>query len=235
MMLELSTIPPYANALWSISNPTTGDETSVYHSIREIIFDEMTHFGLVCNMLTSLGGEVKLTDPATVPKYPGKLPGGVRPSLDVYLSWLSRESAELFAKIEEPEDPLAYRGDGTSIGAFYDRISAVFPRFADKLTGDRQVTFPLGKRHGVGNDIIPMKSLTDALCLTMRTAPQSHCRRTRIQRRGPFRVGPRLPAHRLCSRTWLRIAVGGAAPPLREPPRKPPCLIRAHQPGQHRF
>ncbi|MFG3050539.1 ferritin-like protein [Kitasatospora sp. NPDC048239] len=161
IMLELSTIPPYATALWSITDPDNGKP--VRHTIREIVFDEMSHFGLVCNMLTSIGGTVVLTDPATVPKYPGQLPGGVNPGLEVFLSGLSRDSACLFADIEKPEHPLAFAADGNTIGAFYQRIANVFPKFAHLLTGQRQVEFPLGSSHGAGNDIIPMNTIDDVL------------------------------------------------------------------------
>ncbi|MFE2725139.1 ferritin-like protein [Kitasatospora sp. NPDC059327] len=161
IMLELSTIPPYATALWSITDPDNGKP--VRHTIREIVFDEMSHFGLVCNMLTSIGGDVVLTDPLTVPKYPGRLPGGVNPDLDVFLSGLSRESAGLFSDIEKPEHPLAFAADGNTIGAFYQRIASVFPRFAHLLTGQRQVTFPLGSGHGAGNDIVAMNTVDDVL------------------------------------------------------------------------
>ncbi|MFJ7906279.1 ferritin-like protein [Kitasatospora sp. NPDC096204] len=161
IMLELSTIPPYATALWSI----TGQDPSqpVRHTIREIVFDEMSHFGLVCNMLTSIGGTVVLTDPATVPKYPGELPGGVNPGLIVSLGGLTRESAYLFSDIEKPENPLAFAADGNTIGAFYQRIADVFPNFAHLLTGQNQVTFPLGSSHGAGNDIVAMNTIDDVL------------------------------------------------------------------------
>ncbi|MFD8787415.1 ferritin-like protein [Kitasatospora sp. NPDC059599] len=162
IMLELSTIPPYATALWSITDPD--NSKPVRHTIREIVFDEMSHFGLVCNMLTSIGGTVVLTDPATVPKYPGELPGGVNPGLEVYLSGLSRESAGLFSDIEKPENPLAFAADGNTIGAFYQRIANVFPKFAHLLTGRNQVTFPLGAiGHGAGNDIVAMNTIDDVL------------------------------------------------------------------------
>ncbi|MFG3223416.1 ferritin-like protein [Kitasatospora sp. NPDC048194] len=161
IMLELSTIPPYATALWSITDPD--NDKSVRHTIREIIFDEMSHFGLVCNMLTTIGGTVVLTDPATVPKYPGELPGGVNPGLEVHLSGLTRDSAALFAGIEKPENPLAFAADGNTIGAFYQRIANVFPTFAHLISGQNQVSFPLGSGHGAGNDIVPMNTLDDVL------------------------------------------------------------------------
>ncbi|MFJ9454979.1 ferritin-like protein [Kitasatospora sp. NPDC101447] len=162
IMLELSTIPPYATALWSITDQD--NSKPVRHTIREIVFDEMSHFGLVCNMLTSIGGTVVLKDPLTVPKYPGELPGGVNPGLEVFLSGLSRESATLFSDIEKPENPLAFAADGNTIGAFYQRIANVFPKFAHLLTGQNQVTFPLGAiGHGAGNDIVAMNTIDDVL------------------------------------------------------------------------
>ncbi|MFD4655056.1 ferritin-like protein [Kitasatospora sp. NPDC058444] len=162
IMLELSTIPPYATALWSITDPDDGNP--VRSAIREIVFDEMSHFGLVCNMLTSIGGTVVLTDPLTVPKYPGELPGGVNPGLEVFLSGLTRDSAALFADIEKPENPLAFAADGNTIGRFYQRIADVFPRYAHLLTGHNQVTFPLGAiGHGAGNDVVAMNTIDDVL------------------------------------------------------------------------
>ncbi|MFD0275521.1 ferritin-like protein [Kitasatospora sp. NPDC127111] len=161
ILLELSTIPPYATALWSITDPD--NSKPVRHTIREIVFDEMSHFGLVCNMLTSIGGTVVLTDPKAVPKYPGQLPGGVNPGLEVSLSGLSRDSASLFADIEKPDNPLAFAADGNTIGAFYQRIAKLFPTFAHLLTGQRQVSFPLGSSHGAGNDIVPMNTIDDVL------------------------------------------------------------------------
>ncbi len=161
IMLELSTVPPYATALWSITDPD--NSKPVRHTVREIVFDEMSHFGLVCNMLTSIGGTVVLTDPLTVPKYPGELPGGVNPGLEVFLSGLTRDSAKLFSEIEKPENPLGFAADGNTIGAFYQRIADVFPKFAHLLTGQRQVTFPLGSSHGAGNDIVAMNTLDDVL------------------------------------------------------------------------
>ncbi|MGE7437749.1 MULTISPECIES: ferritin-like domain-containing protein [Kitasatospora] len=159
IMLELATIPPYASALWSIKD----QQSDVANAIREIIFDEMSHFGLVCNMLTSIGGTPRLTGQSTVPKYPGPLPGGVRPELEVYLSGLSKDSAYLFSEIEKPDNPIALAETYTSIGAFYSRIAEVFPNYAHLLTGRRQVDFPLSGQHGAGNDIVPMNTITDVL------------------------------------------------------------------------
>ncbi|MET8625988.1 ferritin-like protein [Kitasatospora sp. NPDC004669] len=156
ILLELATIPPYATALWSITDPD--NSKPVRQTIHDIILDEMAHFGLVCNMLTSIGGTVVVTDPAAVPKYPGDLPGGVNPGLEVYLSGLTRDSAKLFSDIEKPENPLAFAVDGNTIGAFYQRIANVFPQYAHLLTGQKQVTTSIGSR-----DIYPMNTIDDVL------------------------------------------------------------------------
>jgi Ferritin-like len=60
LILELATIPPYSCGLWSIVEkpllpslePTPKTATS--RMIREIIFDEMYHVGLVGNMLYAI-------------------------------------------------------------------------------------------------------------------------------------------------------------------------------------
>ncbi|NJP82759.1 hypothetical protein HCK01_36730, partial [Streptomyces sp. AA8] len=43
-------------------------------------------------MLTTIGGAPRMADAALVPKYPGPLPGGVRPELSVSLTGLTKES-----------------------------------------------------------------------------------------------------------------------------------------------
>ncbi|MFJ8625427.1 ferritin-like protein [Kitasatospora sp. NPDC093550] len=200
IMLELSTIPPYATALWSITDPD--NSKPVRHTIREIVFDEMSHFGLVCNMLTSIGGSVVLDDPLTVPKYPSELPGGVNPGLTVFLSGLTRESAALFADIEKPENPLAFAADGNTIGAFYQRIADVFPRFAHLLTGHNQVTFPLSN-HGAGNNIVAMNTIDDVLKAI--TVIQSQGEGTTASPDNPFPGAPGELAHYYA---FKEIAVG---------------------------
>ncbi|WP_018684380.1 ferritin-like domain-containing protein [Actinokineospora enzanensis] len=158
MMLELATIPPYSCGLWSIMDPKR--DAVVHETIRDIIFDEMTHFGLVGNMLTAIGGEPVLTDPAVLPEYPGGLPGGVRPGLEVRLSGLTRSALDMYSAIEEPEQPLAKMDTSPSIGAFYRKVKQGFAAVKPKLSTDRQIDQRLSK-HGSGKGIFPMKNLTE--------------------------------------------------------------------------
>ncbi|MEU9117639.1 ferritin-like protein [Streptomyces sp. NPDC048483] len=171
LLLEIATIPPYSSALWSID--LTADHgaggSGIHHDIREIIFDEMSHLGLVCNMLTTIGGTPLIAHEEVVPKYPGPLPGGVRPCIRAFLSGLNRDALELFSEIEKPEHPVVSRAfeegetEGetyTSIGLFYDAVLAAFRNLSpDDITGERQVTFPLGTKHGEGNDILPLENI----------------------------------------------------------------------------
>ncbi|MER8044421.1 ferritin-like protein [Streptomyces sp. NPDC094032] len=158
VLLELATLPPYLCAMWSIQDE--GDEVAT--ALERVVFDEMSHLGLAGNLLTTIGGFPQLAHASTAPVYPGPLPGGVRPGLVVSLSGLSRESAELFSRIEEPDDPLVNAvSPGTSIGAFYTAILDAFRAHADLITGQRQLVRSMAS-HGAGNDIVAITSLNDA-------------------------------------------------------------------------
>ncbi|MFF3838215.1 ferritin-like protein [Streptomyces sp. NPDC001930] len=156
MMLELATLPPYLSAMWSIE-PQSGD---VFKAFRRIVFDEMSHLGLAGNMLTTIGGVPRLADARTVPTYPGPLPGGVRPSLTVFLSGLTKQSLDLFAQIEEPDDPVAEARSHTSIGAFYTAILEAFQDHAELITGAHQLERDMA-HHGAGNSLVALNSLAD--------------------------------------------------------------------------
>ncbi|ORT58796.1 ferritin-like protein [Streptomyces sp. CB03238] len=166
MLVELATIPPYSCGLWSIKDPQK--DKDVHHAIREIIFDEMSHLGLVGNILSAIGGTPVLADPATVPTYPGALPGGVRPELKVYLSGLNKDAADLYSQIEKPDRPLAAYADKetyTSIGAFYDKVRTALKTnkaLFDTGRGGPQMEFDLSKKHGEGNAIKPIRTWQDA-------------------------------------------------------------------------
>jgi hypothetical protein len=68
------------------------------------LLEEMLHLGIVCNLLTTFEGTPKLATALAVPKYPGPLPGDVRPNLTVYLSGLTRQLVkEVYMEIEYPQ------------------------------------------------------------------------------------------------------------------------------------
>jgi rubrerythrin len=140
--LELATLPPYLTASWSIKD----ENDPAYASIMEIWSEEMSHFGLACNLLVALDDVPVLTDPELVPKYPGPLPGGVLSHLQVTLRKLDRTQAKLFMDIEYPEGGplpaiLSRAGEEKfdSIGEFYDAILATFQKEKPALKLDRQL------------------------------------------------------------------------------------------------
>ncbi|OLZ67903.1 hypothetical protein AV521_23650 [Streptomyces sp. IMTB 2501] len=118
--LELSTIPPYLCALWDIREPR---EHQVSGRISGVVLDEMFHMGLVCNILTGLGGTPDIVGAARRMNYPMALPGNVHPGHKVHLGGLSSEALKDFMKIEEPENPLAVLSSKPTIGKFYDGIA----------------------------------------------------------------------------------------------------------------
>lgn len=143
--LELSTIPPYLCAMWSVKQ----QDDPVAQLLRSIVLEEMSHMGTACNLLTSVGGTPEINTSAAVPTYPGPLPGGVHPGLMVSLGGLSRERVEhVFMEIEKPESgPVAFHRGRTfpTIGAFYDAISHAFGRLpAGSVTGQRQLVTDFG-------------------------------------------------------------------------------------------
>ncbi|HEV2853455.1 MAG TPA: ferritin-like protein [Thermoanaerobaculia bacterium] len=145
--LELSTIPPYLCALWSIDESGTEAE----ELIRRIVQDEMGHMGLMCNLLKGLGEPPKIVTVA--PRYPGPLPGGVRPELIVYLSGLNRDFLhDVLMEIEKPEEPLALLALDEafpSIGKFYQALS-------DALVSEQPTLSTTGqlKKTSIGVDLL---------------------------------------------------------------------------------
>lgn len=160
VLLELATLPPYLCGLWSV-NTTSGP---VRRTLRRIVFDEMSHLGIACNLLTTVDGTPLLTGEALVPTYPGPLPGGVRPGLTVFLSGLTTHSVTMYAAIEEPDHPLppAQRAEAsyTSIGAFYTAVLDALSAQPQLITGHRQVIRDMS-HHGEGNSLDPLNTLDD--------------------------------------------------------------------------
>jgi hypothetical protein len=154
--LEFATIPVYLCGMWSIEEQSG----PAYERINRIVIEEMLHMGLACNMLTTLGGTPQINTQDVVPKYPGQLPGGVRPQLTVALTGLSKQvMADMYLQIEYPENgPVAFALGETfpTIGAFYDAILDAFKKLpASDFTGARQLT-----SSGLG--LFTIKALADA-------------------------------------------------------------------------
>ena len=127
--VELSTIPPYLTALFSIK---PGANAAAGAIVRSVVIEEMLHLSLACNMLNAVGGRPQL--PAALLRYPSPLPMGIgdEPGHEfrVSLARLSEDSIQTFMTIEEPEHPLefpdasrrAVAADYHTIGEFYAAV-----------------------------------------------------------------------------------------------------------------
>ena len=89
--LELSTIPPYLHAAYSLM---PGTNTAIRKIIVAVAKEEMLHMAIVANVLNAIDGRPVIADPKTVPIYPGPLPMNVG-GLQVGLRKFSKELVQL--------------------------------------------------------------------------------------------------------------------------------------------
>jgi len=94
--LELSTIPPYLCALYSLRPESNGTARLI---IRSVVVEEMLHMVLAANVLNAIGGEPRVTGTEHVPRYPHELPDGVVLDLLPFCP----EAVEAFLKVENPQ------------------------------------------------------------------------------------------------------------------------------------
>jgi hypothetical protein len=163
--LELSTIPPYLCALYSM-HPKGNDEAKLV--IRSVVVEEMLHMVLAANVLNAIGGKPLVAGAEHAPRYPHELPDGVVMDLLPF----SPQAVEAFLTVEnpghsnhsvhDPHDPMlggrrhahhvskavAASTGPTTIGEFYAEIGELMTRTAEEIgeaklfSGDpvRQVT-----------------------------------------------------------------------------------------------
>ena len=159
MRIELTTIPAYLYAYWSIRPPAdggseAGGEAGV--TIMSVLTEEMLHMGLVSNVLNALGGTPALNDPDFVPTYPACIfpPKPGEPcTFEVPLLPLSKKAVDVFLRIElpEPADP-EKRAKTETIGEFYGVIEEELKKLPDSaFTHGRQ--FPAQDNPGAGSMI----------------------------------------------------------------------------------
>lgn len=128
--LELSTLPPYLCALYSIPD---GCNVEVAGLIRSVLMEEMLHLTLAANLLNAVGGTPVLARRGIAPQYPTSLPGSDG-SFSVSLLPFSRDAIATFMRIEQPTPRgTKPKADGyATIGQFYEAIAAGMRRLAKK-------------------------------------------------------------------------------------------------------
>lgn len=155
--LELSTIPPYLTANFSIH---PGKNTEAAAIIRSVFMEEMLHMTLAANLLAALDGRVRLGRDH-IPVYPLRLEFDGAcfrdREVDIHLARFSPETLLTFLQIELPANfppaPGALKTPeiavpGFTIGEFYngikDELAAICRKYGEKavFTGDpkRQVS-----------------------------------------------------------------------------------------------
>ncbi len=138
MQVELTTVPPYLYAMYSIEDQTS----EAARLIKSVVAEEMLHAALVANLLVAVGGRPAFRDQGLVPTYPGPLPHHV-PPLMVNLAPASRQLCrEVFMVIEQPEAPGAPPEEDQfeTLGQFYYALELALERLSDRfdLFGDVQ-------------------------------------------------------------------------------------------------
>lgn len=134
--VELSTIPPYLYAMYSLE-----DRKSVPALlIRSIVVEEMLHAVLATNLLLAVGGRPDFRGLDFIPSYPSDLPHH-KPPLTLNLEPVSLEVIrDTFMRIEQPEahDAPAEPDEFETLGQFYhalelglEKVSSDFDVFAD--------------------------------------------------------------------------------------------------------
>ena len=167
--LEFSTIPPYLTALFSIID---GHNREAAKLIRSVVMQEMLHMAQAANLLIATGGNPVINSPDFVPRYPGRLPGGVLPGLMVHLGRATKTHIHRnFMAIEYPrESNVGVNQTHTkTIGQFYTLIGKVM----DVLYGqtelscndkcvEKQVKWPTDKQDAYGGTLHTVKDLKSA-------------------------------------------------------------------------
>lgn len=146
MELELSTIPPYLYAMWSID--PTNDLSNCRKAFRDIVQEEMLHMGIACNLLAAIGAQPRIVERA--PVYPARLPTHVHNGLVVNLAPLSRGVLlDTFMVIEEPTTTIVQDDDfqptgALLIGQFYDGVYDVLEAAAPTFSTAGQLDLSFG-------------------------------------------------------------------------------------------
>ncbi len=144
--VELSTVPPYLFAMYSIED----QQSEAALLIRSIVAEEMLHAALCANLLLAVGGNPPFATTALIPVYPGLLPHHI-PPLELNLEPASLTLVrDVLMRIEQPEvhgapaEPDSYE----TLGQFYHALEMAmsdlngrFDLFADPQAS-RQLSDP---------------------------------------------------------------------------------------------
>lgn len=144
--VELSTIPPYLYAMYSIED----QQSEAARLIASVVVEEMLHVALTTNLLLAVGGEPSFGYDV-IPSYPSPLPQH-KPELLLELKACTPELIEkTFMEIEKPRAPEAIPDDDDfeTLGQFYTALEAALDELSERidLFGDYQPHRQLADRY----------------------------------------------------------------------------------------
>jgi rubrerythrin len=129
--VELSTIPPYLFAMYSIEDR----QSEAALLIRSIVAEEMLHAALCANLLLAVGGEPRFDTTQHMPTYPMLLPHH-RPPLELALVPCADDVIRnVFMRIEQPEvhgapdEPDVFE----TLGQFYHALEHGIEALAERV------------------------------------------------------------------------------------------------------
>ncbi|MEX2518358.1 MAG: ferritin-like protein [Paracoccaceae bacterium] len=178
--IELSTIPPYATAAYTISEAgqydriaPAGVNAEPLEVIRQVMLEEMLHLTLAANILNALGGRVVLNEAGAIPSYPCHiLPSGKGPIAS--LRRFTKAQIHAFREIERAPENFDKVKDGDcrkaeTIGGFYycvkKKLEALCRKYPSRevFTGDP--SWQIGPEHywGAGGAVFPVTGQASAL------------------------------------------------------------------------
>ncbi|KAJ7142970.1 ferritin-like-domain-containing protein [Mycena epipterygia] len=145
MAIELSTIPLYLYAMYSIKLPANKVKDPrfwdpVTGAIRGIVAEEMLHLSLAGNVLKAIGGVPKLysqkyDDVKIFPTYGMEMPGRV-PKLEMNLRKATKANFDTFLGIELPQgrnDPPGGADEYHTLGQFYEALKDGLKYLGDQM------------------------------------------------------------------------------------------------------
>jgi hypothetical protein len=97
--VELSTIPPYLYAMYSLADPRS--EAALL--IRSIVAEEMLHAALCANILLAVGGRPRFDEDVHLSRYPCSLPHHEPPLHLALMPLTPAVLRDVFLRIEQPE------------------------------------------------------------------------------------------------------------------------------------
>jgi hypothetical protein len=143
IQVELTTVPPYLYAMYSIED----QRSEPARLLRSILVEEMLHAVLAANILLGVGGTPRFGHTDYMPRYPGWIPHH-KPPLPVRLQPCSADVIrDVFVRIEQPEihGSPAEPDDFETLGQFYHAIEIGLAELAarEDLFADPQLTSQL--------------------------------------------------------------------------------------------